>query len=344
MTEEQWRHLLSVLDGEIVDPLTVGFIIDSPWLPGWAGVSILDYYTNERIWLEANLEAVRRFPQIMFLPGFWSEYGMCTEPSAFGAKCVWYENEFPFAEPVTQDIAVAASLKRPDPRKDGLAPFVLKRLKHCESQILEAGHAVRFAVVRGPLNVAAFLMGNTEFLIGMKTNPDEIHALLETVTGYLLDWVKLQAARFPSIDGVLLLDDILGFIGEDDFVEFAMPHLKQIFGAIDARVRFLHNDAHGLITARHLAEIGVNLFNHGFEHGLAEMKGITENRVTLLGNIPPRDVLAGGTPQEVRRSVRAAIDSVPDMSRIILSCGGGMPPGVSTENIEAFLHEAGYRE
>jgi len=23
----------------------------------------------------------------MFLPGFWSEYGMCTEPSAFGARC-----------------------------------------------------------------------------------------------------------------------------------------------------------------------------------------------------------------------------------------------------------------
>ena len=34
----------------------------------------------------------------MFLPGFWSEYGMCTEPSAFGAKCVWYENAFPSVE------------------------------------------------------------------------------------------------------------------------------------------------------------------------------------------------------------------------------------------------------
>ena len=31
----------------------------------------------------------------MFLPGFWAEYGMCTEPSAFGAKLVWTEDDFP---------------------------------------------------------------------------------------------------------------------------------------------------------------------------------------------------------------------------------------------------------
>jgi uroporphyrinogen decarboxylase len=28
-----------------------------------------------------------------------------------------------------------------------------------------------------------------------------------------------------------------------------------------------------------------------------------------------------------------------DKSRIIMSCGGGMPPGVSTDNLEAFIDE-----
>jgi uroporphyrinogen decarboxylase len=55
-----------------------------------------------------------------------------------------------------------------------------------------------------------------------------------------------------------------------------------------------------------------------------------------LGNIPPRDVLVQGSVDDVRDSVRTAIDSVADKSRIIFSCGGGMPPGVPTENIRAF--------
>src|SRR5210317_87014 len=98
MTDKQWNDLLRIVAGELLDPLPVGFIIDSPWLPGWAGMSVLDYYASERRWFDANLKVIQDFPTIMFLPGFWSEWGMCTEPSAFGAKCVWEEHELPFAE------------------------------------------------------------------------------------------------------------------------------------------------------------------------------------------------------------------------------------------------------
>ena len=40
----------------------------------------MDYFTSDALWLEANLKAIREFPDVLFLPGFWSEYGMCTEP------------------------------------------------------------------------------------------------------------------------------------------------------------------------------------------------------------------------------------------------------------------------
>jgi uroporphyrinogen decarboxylase len=120
-----------------------------------------------------------------------------------------------------------------------------------------------------------------------------------------------------------------------------MPYLKRIFESFQTSVRFFHNDAAGLVCAPYLAQIGVNLFNFSFEHTLAEMKELTGNTVALLGNIPTRDVLASGTAEDVSNSVAAAIESVGDRSRIILSCGGGMPPDVSTQNIEAFLATAG---
>ncbi len=340
MTESQWKLLLSVIEGRTHTPLPTGFITDSPWLPGWAGMSILDYFTNERLWLEANLKQVRRFPEILFLPGFWSEYGMCTEPSAFGVRCTWSENEFPFAHPLPVGLDQMVQMARPDPSKDGLPPFVLKRLQHCRPTIEEAGHAIRLAVARGPWNIAAFLMGTTEFMMALHGEPDKVHSLLAMISDFLVDWLQLQASTFPTIDGIFILDDVIGFVGDSDLVEFGLPYLKKVFQAIDARVRFFHNDAAGLVCAPHLPAIGVNLFNFSFEHSLSEMKRLTANRVTLLGSIPPRDVLASGTPDDVRRSVRACLDGLSDRSRIILSCGGGMPPGVSTENIEAFVEAA----
>jgi uroporphyrinogen decarboxylase len=342
MTNDQWEKLLAVINGGSVEPMPVGFVIDSPWLPGWAGISALDYYSSEQMWFEANLKAIQQFPDIIFMPGFWSEFGMCTEPSAFGAKCSWQPNEMPYAGKILADIKAAGSLSKPNPKKDGLLPFALNRLKHYQGQIEQQGHGIKFAVSRGPLNIASFLAGSTEFLMAVRTDSDDIQKLLDTITDFIIDWLELQIETFPSIEGVFILDDIVGFLGQQDFKDTAMPYLQRIFKSFDVAVRFFHNDAAGLVCAPYLPEMGVNLFNFSFQHRLAEMKKLTNNTVTLLGNIPTRDVLAAGSPDDVRKSVKTALDSVEDRSRIILSCGGGMPPDVPTENIEAFMSAAGH--
>jgi uroporphyrinogen-III decarboxylase len=337
MTDLQWQTLLRVLRGDLLDPIPVGLIVDSPWLPGWAGSTILDYFSDPQVWLEVNLKAVRAFPNLIFLPGFWAEYGMCTEPSAFGVKCVWHENAFPSVEKSLHDYAEIHRLKRPDCRSDGLLPFVLKRLVRSRRSIEQAGHRIRFAVARGPLNIASYLLGHTEFLLGVKTNPEDIDRLLALVTEFLVDWIGLQIDTFDTIDGILLLDDLAGFLGEADFQRFALPYLKRVFDARPVTVKFLHNDAHGLVTARHLEAMGVNMFNFSFTHDLGTMRRAAGESVVLVGNIPPRDVLAQGTPDDVRRSVADALASLDDHRRILLSAGGGVPPGVTAANLEALL-------
>ncbi|MCE5268392.1 MAG: hypothetical protein LLG00_10950 [Planctomycetaceae bacterium] len=335
MTDPQWQDLLRVIRGELLTPLPVGLIIDSPWLPGWAGVPMLDYFGDEHTWLDANLRAVRRFPQIMLLPGFWAEYGMCTEPSAFGAKCVWPDNTFPSPGKVLHEYTEISRLAKPNCRTDGLLPFVIRRLERCRAKIEAAGHRIRFATGRGPLNIASYLLGHTEFLIGLKTNPEEMHRLLTLITDFLVDWIDYQATTFDSIDGIFLLDDLIGFLRDDDFQQFALPYLKRVFTCRPVSVRFLHNDAPGLITARHLQVMGVNLFNYSFQHSVEQMRVASGPSVVLLGNIPPRDVLATGTPQDVAQAVTAMLDSVGDKRGVIVSCGGGAPPGTPSENLDA---------
>ena len=323
--------------GEAVQPLPVGFIIDCPWLPNWYGVNILDYFTNDELWLKANLKALQDFPDVMFLPGFWSEFGMCTEPSAFGARCVFPMNEFPHAHKIINSVDDIDTLQQPNPKTDGLLPFMLNRLKLAQPKIEAAGHKIRFAVARGPLNIASYLMGSTEFLTTMMMQPDKAEALLKIITQYLKDWLHLQMETFPSIDGIFLLDDIIGFMGEEEFRNFGMPYFKELFDA-NVSVKFLHNDAPSKVSAPLLPEIGVNLFNMGFDISLNELKQLTRNKITLVGNIPPRDVLASGDAAAVAESARKLVHSLQDTSKVIFSCGGGMPPGVSSGNINAFIN------
>jgi uroporphyrinogen decarboxylase len=336
MNNQQWNTLVSVVRGEAISPLPTAFIIDSPWLPNWAGHTILDYFTDERAFLDDNLKAIRTFPETMFLPGFWSEYGMCTEPSAFGSVSIWGENEFPFAKKVLLSPSDVERLEKPDARKHGLLPFVIKRLQHLQPEIEKAGHKIRFAVARGPLNIASFLMGTPEFMEAIKTEPELMHRLLAIITDFLVDWIAYQREVFPSIDGIFLLDDIVGFVSRRDFQTFGLPYLQRVFSA-DVTVKLFHNDAPCKASAPLLEEAGINLLNFGVQHTLADMKAWTNNRIALMGNIPPRDVLAGGTPEDVRRSVTEILNALDDRSRLIVSCGGGMPPNAPTENIKALI-------
>lgn len=337
MRNSSWNDLVALVDGRKLNYQPVGFIIDSPWIPGWYGISNIDFYSSDEQWLKSNIKAVNSFPDVWFMPSFWSEYGMCTEPSAFGSRMIFLENSLPHAEKILVGIEQADTLPQPNVKTDGLLPFMISRLKNNQDEIKRADHQIRFAVARGPLNIASFLMGTTELMMALAMDPDASHKLLKKITGFICDWLSWQKECFPSIDGVLILDDIIGFVGETEFEEFVLPYFKRIFNCTGVKVRFLHNDADGLITAKNLDKMGVNMFNFSFNHSMGEIRRLAGSDLILVGNIPPRDILAGGTPEEVDTAVNKAFREISDHNRIIWSVGGGMPPDVRNNNIKAFI-------
>jgi uroporphyrinogen decarboxylase len=216
---------------------------------------------------------------------------------------------------------------------------MLNRLVNSRQAIEQAGHKIRFSVSRGPLNVASFLMGTTELMISMMMEPEAVHRLLRIITDFLKAWHNLQRETFSSIDGIMMLDDIVGFLGEQEFLEFGYPYLKELYDE-KATVKLFHNDADCTMSVKYYPDLGINLFNPGTHMTVRDLIRVTENKLTILGNIPPRDVLASGTREEIHRSVAQLLTDTPDHTRLILSCGGGMPPDVTSENINAFISAA----
>lgn len=341
MTDKQWNDLKFFVKGGSLDLIPRGFIIDSPWLPGWNNISTIEYYSSDKLWWETNIKVLNTYPETWFIPGFWSEYGMCTEPSAFGARMVWSESNLPHAERVMQSIDDVDKLVQPIVQTDGLLPFMINRLKTFEPQIIEAGHNIRFAVSRGPHNIASFLLGTTEFMMALMMDPEKTHKLLRKITAFIKDWIGYQISSFPTIEGLLILDDIIGFIGENEFEEFVIPYFKEIFTGFNTPVRCLHNDAKGLITASKLSEINVNIFNFSFEHSIKEIFELAGEDVVLLGNVPPRDVMSMGKPKDVKSWIKKEYKNTPSKARVIWSVGGGMAPDTPDENINAFYEALG---
>ena len=86
MNREKWELFKRAARGEAFATPPVALIVDSPWIPGYLGISTLDYMTVPEVWLDANLRVEREFPDVIFLPGFWAEIGMCASRARLAAR------------------------------------------------------------------------------------------------------------------------------------------------------------------------------------------------------------------------------------------------------------------
>jgi len=323
------------------DPVPVALIVDSPWLPGYAGIDTRDYYLLPDQWLAINLGLLARFPEAVWIPGFWVEYGMAAEPSAFGAKVHFYADQPPSIEPVVAGLDFWAGVKAADPHRDGLMPLVLRLYEVMEARLRAEGLGIRMVAARGPLTVASWLMGLTPLLFGIVDSPGLITDVLEMTTTTIIRWLEAQLDTLGEPEGILLLDDIVGMVSKRHYEALIHPHLRRIFDAFEGLIRIYHNDTPCLHLAESLAEANFDLFNFSHEVDVAEVKARMGHRVALMGNVPPLDVGVRGTPADVNHRAADCLDKGAPGGGMILSFGGGVSPGTPPENVEALIEAAG---
>ena len=95
-----WERFKQAARLEEPDQIPVALIVDSPWLPGYAGMHTLDFFLNHERWYEVHRSLLDRFPDVVWIPGFWVEYGMAAEPSAFGCRIHFHPDRPPSMTPM----------------------------------------------------------------------------------------------------------------------------------------------------------------------------------------------------------------------------------------------------
>jgi len=128
MRPEQWDTFKRAARLEKLDKVPMALIVDSPWIPGYLGIKHLDYYLDPRLWFESNLKIMREYPDIIFVPSWWMEYGMAAEPSVLGAKIKFWQDNTPSEYHTLYRLEDIAEFPEYEVEADAFAAMTLHRI------------------------------------------------------------------------------------------------------------------------------------------------------------------------------------------------------------------------
>ena len=341
MRPEQWETFKRAARLEKQDAVPMALIVDSPWIPGYLGIKHMDYYLDPELWFESNLRIAKEFPDVILVPSWWMEYGMAAEPSILGAKIKFWQDNTPSEYHTLYRLEDIDEFPEYEVEADAFAAMTLHRYKMVIPRIKKLGEVLPFVTARGPLCTAGFVRSTTNLMIEIVEKPDEVHRLIDLCTRVIIDWLKAQQAVLgDDVEGIFILDDIVGFINEEHYMEFAHPYLKRICDAFPADwVKLYHNDAEVDACLDHLPDAGFNVLNWGKQKDIREVKQRVGDRMCLMGNVNPLEIAVRGTPADVKEATLEVLEggTGEDGRGMILSVGGGVSPGMPKENITAML-------
>ncbi len=336
MKPEQWEVFKKAARLEKPDRIPMALIIDSPWIPGYLNISHLDYYLDPEVWFQSNKKINEEYPDIIFVPSWWMEYGMAAEPSALGTKIKFWENNTPSEVENLHSLDDIDKISNYEINNDGFMALTLHRMKMHKERISDEGHVQPIVTARGPLCTAGFVRGTTNLMMDLIMDPDRSHQLIDLCTNLVIDWLKAQAEVLgDQVEGIFILDDIVGFVGEEDYQKFAHPYLKRICDAFPKDwVKIYHNDANVDACLQFLPDTGFNVLNWGKQTDISIVKETIGDRMCLMGNVNPLEIGVQGKPEDVYKATLEVLEKSKGEG-IILSLGGGVSPGMPGENIRS---------
>jgi uroporphyrinogen-III decarboxylase len=341
MQRDQWKAFQRAAKRQSAGSVPLALIVDSPWIPGYLGISHLDYFLDPEVWFQANRRVIADFPDVIFFPSWWIEYGMAIEPSALGARIAFALDQTPAIHATLFHLEDVDRLAPVNPYTDGFMSLALHGYRMQKQRIFDNGEIIPVATARGPLCAAAFFHDLNSLMLNMKQDPAGVHRLLAFVNDAIIQWLRAQAEVIgPCVEGIFILDDIVGFISHELYREFAHPYLKQICDAFPKDwVKVYHNDASVTQFLEELPDTGFDVLNFTHKLDIGEALRRTGGRMCLMGNVAPLDLGVRGTPEAVKTAALEIMSKTQGQS-MILSVGGGVSPGMPKENIDALVAAA----
>jgi len=184
------------------------------------------------------------------LPAVFADYGTISTARYFGGNVKGGSDGVSiYIEPAAQSIDEAMALT-PRPVDDlemdaARGVGVFRRVQ----KALQTDHLwLRTPDMQGTLNTAGLVMNQEELMMAMYAEPQKVHAFLEKVGAFLVDYALYLRRQtggricgniwpytfFPADIGVALTEDLMPLLSAEQYREFGIPTLRRMQQALGA--------------------------------------------------------------------------------------------------------------
>jgi uroporphyrinogen decarboxylase len=295
-------------------------------------VSFLELCRSVDLATEVSLQPFRRFAPDGVI--FFSD--ILVPVAAMGARVEFGDGGPELPEPI-RDASGVDRLHRFDPSAE--IPFTGEILAALAREVGDRAAVLGFC--GAPWTLASYLVeggGSKSFAVikeMMGRDRETLRRLLDLLADVSAEVLSFQIASGAS--AVQLFDTWAGELSEQDYREWALPAAARAIAGIrsdGAPVLLYVNGCGHLLEA--MAESGADVLSIDWRTTLAEAR-LRLPGMPLQGNLDPGLLL--GTPEEVSRRTRAAIDETQAFAHVV-NLGHGVLPGSRLDCVEAFFDAA----
>lgn len=315
-----------------VGPLAVHFCAAG------AGYSLRQYTTSA----PALAESVVRYCERFHPDAVWLSSDTWVSAEAMGARVSATDDNQPFGgrgAPVIQSAADIERIPAPDIAGQGRYPLMVEALSRVVDRVGRDVFVVA-CLDQYPFSLAAALMGINEIMLKLVDDPPFVRALMERCVEY-----GLAYGRALSDAGADLLsggDSPAGLIGPEAFHELAWPFQKRLIAGLKSATPkpvSLHICGNATPYLADMAASGADVLEIDHFVDLAEACRIVGPDVALWGNLDPVAVLAQSSPDRVRATARAAVETARHCGhgRFVLSSGCTLAVETPAANLQALI-------
>ncbi|MFC1903379.1 MtaA/CmuA family methyltransferase [Chloroflexota bacterium] len=188
--------------------------------------------------------------------------------------------------------------------------------------------------VMGPWTICYHTVGVQDFLLMTYTDPDKVRRLLDIYKEVTVTFANAQLQA--GADAVVLPDHATGdLVSPKTYEEFLVPLHHNMLSRIGGPT-ILHICGNCLDRLHIFAEEDYDAYHFEWQVDAKEAVRIVNGRISLVGNISNAQCLLRGTPEDVRKQARYAIEAGVD----ILAPECAVPLQTPVENLKAIVATA----
>jgi len=299
-----------------------------------------DFFQNGEALAEGQIAAWKRFGHDVLVV----ENGTAALAQACGVQVVYQTDTAPVAtEPAIKSLEDVEKLKMPEPYQHPLLSKLLKTTRIIVQEIGDQAFIMGRAD-QGPFSLACEIRGMSQFMmdLALGEQPDKIHQLLEfcrqVCYRYAVAQVE-QGAHCTSIGDSPSGPDLLS---PRYYRKYAHPYVVGLVSDLKKKGVLLSYHICGNATPiiADMVGTGAQIIEIDQKSDMHACKAAAQGKSTLLGTIDPSNIMANGTPQQVREKSRQAIDILGPGGGFILAPGCALPATTPDENIHAMIETA----